>query len=70
MKEESENNEKPPDVVAMFDQFGTTMENFAVVLKQYHSKLIEEGFSAQMANLLVREFQATHWNNMFSLFKK
>ena len=58
-----------PDLTALMDQFGTTMENFAVILKQYHSKLIDEGFSVAMANQLVKEFQAIHWNNMFGMFK-
>lgn len=55
-----------PDFTAMFDQFGTSMENFALVLKQYHSKLIQEGFSPAVAMLLIKDFQAKFLDHVFS----
>lgn len=57
-----------PDITAMFDQFSTTLENFAVLMKTYHDRLIAEGFSRSMANQLTRDFQNTYWSNVLRLY--
>jgi len=62
-------NPSLPDMTAMFDQFSTTLENFAVVLKTYHGKLLEQGFSEELAEQLVVEFQNTYWNTLLSVNK-
>jgi hypothetical protein len=58
-----------PDITALFDQFTTTLENFAVLLKVYHKKLLDEGFSRSMANQLTKEFQNTYWQTTLGVFK-
>lgn len=45
-----------PDLVAMLDQLGTTLENTATVIGNYYQALVKSGVPEILAAELVRDF--------------
>ena len=45
------------DIIQEFEQIAATMINFAVVLKEYESALLKQGFTKTQAFLLVQDYQ-------------
>ena len=56
------NSKLDPDaMLALFDQFETTISNFAPIIATYYSKLVAEGVPPDLAEELTLEWHRIFW---------
>lgn len=52
------------NIIQMFEQFQTSVENQAVVVATYYKKLIQEGVPPDLAAQLTQQFNILWWNKI------
>lgn len=57
------------DIIQVLEQFGTTVENQAIVVAQYYKKLLTEGLPEPLAAELTKSFANIFWSRSLSQSK-